>query len=443
MKTFLLNLKIRYKIALWYSVISLLFIILGFKFYSLLSSYQKKHEEISAIIRFEGTIKNAKYIVRAEMQTAASLVNAENNKQINDWWNEHQNLQKTFNNGFSSLKEFATINKKENYENQTNEISKILSEIDDTYQKIVASSFEKIYQLKTDKLEQANTETMALDTVQSLDAIMKMNLDLSTGQQTAKEAVLAEMKQLLTYIDFTGFEIIKKFDATTKITESLSTDYERTINEESSKSILNTIVFLFLIFLIILSISVYISNLFSSLLTKINDILVQLSQGELQHSIQIETTDEIGTMSLSLNKLVEGLQRTAEFSIQIGVGNFESEYAPLGENDVLGNSLLNMRKSLQTSLRESEKRQLEDELRNWATEGIAKAWISNITDPKDTATGIGTFAGFQSLAAMVASSLAGLLWFWFGVKTAFLATSVVTVLVIIYFALAIKVNTNK
>jgi len=78
-----------------------------------------------------------------------------------------------------------------------------------------------------------------------------------------------------------------------------------------------------------------------------------------------------------------------------------------------------------------------------ATEGIAKAWISNITDPKDTATAIGTFAGFQSLAAMIASSLAGLLWFWFGVETAFIATSVVTVLIIIYFALAIKVNTNK
>jgi len=78
-----------------------------------------------------------------------------------------------------------------------------------------------------------------------------------------------------------------------------------------------------------------------------------------------------------------------------------------------------------------------------ATEGVAKAWISNITDPKDTATAIGTFAGFQSLAAMIASSLAGLLWFWFGVGTAFIATSVVTLLVIIYFILAMKSNTNK
>lgn len=78
-----------------------------------------------------------------------------------------------------------------------------------------------------------------------------------------------------------------------------------------------------------------------------------------------------------------------------------------------------------------------------ATEGIAKAWISNITDPKDTATAIGTFAGFQSLAAMIASSLAGLLWYWFGVEVAFIATSAVTLLVIVYFTLAVKININK
>jgi MFS family permease len=73
-----------------------------------------------------------------------------------------------------------------------------------------------------------------------------------------------------------------------------------------------------------------------------------------------------------------------------------------------------------------------------ATEGIAKAWISNITDKKDTATAIGSFAGFQSLAAMIASSLAGFIWFWLGAEAAFISTSIVTVLVIIYFVFIIR-----
>lgn len=75
-----------------------------------------------------------------------------------------------------------------------------------------------------------------------------------------------------------------------------------------------------------------------------------------------------------------------------------------------------------------------------ATEGIAKAWISNITDPKDTATAIGSFAGFQSLAAMVASSVAGLIWYNFGAEAAFLLTAIITIFVIIYFLFVFKQN---
>ncbi len=76
-----------------------------------------------------------------------------------------------------------------------------------------------------------------------------------------------------------------------------------------------------------------------------------------------------------------------------------------------------------------------------ATEGIAKAWISSITDKKDTATAIGSYAGFQSIAALVASSLAGVIWYNFGAEAAFISTSVVTVGVVIYFLFFVKLKT--
>jgi MFS family permease len=54
-----------------------------------------------------------------------------------------------------------------------------------------------------------------------------------------------------------------------------------------------------------------------------------------------------------------------------------------------------------------------------ATEGIAKAWISNIADRKYSATAIGTFTGFQSIATLIASSVTGLLWFAAGPEITF------------------------
>jgi len=70
-----------------------------------------------------------------------------------------------------------------------------------------------------------------------------------------------------------------------------------------------------------------------------------------------------------------------------------------------------------------------------ATEGISKAWISNISKKKDTATAIGTYSGLQSICAMLASSLTGVLWYSLGAATAFIVTAIVTIMVIVYFLL--------
>jgi len=72
-----------------------------------------------------------------------------------------------------------------------------------------------------------------------------------------------------------------------------------------------------------------------------------------------------------------------------------------------------------------------------ATEGISKAWISNITDKKDTATAIGTFSGLQSICTMLASSLTGFIWFQFGALFAFILTGIVTLFVAAYFLIRI------
>jgi MFS family permease len=68
-----------------------------------------------------------------------------------------------------------------------------------------------------------------------------------------------------------------------------------------------------------------------------------------------------------------------------------------------------------------------------ATEGISKAWISNIADKKDTATAIGTYTSFQSICTMFASSIAGLVWFQFGANVTFVLTGFVSLSLVIYF----------
>lgn len=67
-----------------------------------------------------------------------------------------------------------------------------------------------------------------------------------------------------------------------------------------------------------------------------------------------------------------------------------------------------------------------------ATEGIAKAWITNISEKKNTATAIGTYTAFQSFATLIASSIAGVIWFAFGASATFLLSGVVSLAISIY-----------
>lgn len=77
-----------------------------------------------------------------------------------------------------------------------------------------------------------------------------------------------------------------------------------------------------------------------------------------------------------------------------------------------------------------------------ATEGISKAWISNIVDKKEVGTAIGTYSGFQSICSMIASAMTGVIWFKFGSNAAFVITGIAALLVTIYFIFIGKINSN-
>jgi MFS family permease len=76
-----------------------------------------------------------------------------------------------------------------------------------------------------------------------------------------------------------------------------------------------------------------------------------------------------------------------------------------------------------------------------ATEGIAKAWLSNAVSKSETATAIGTYSGLQSLCTLLASSLAGLIWYHYGPTATFVLTGAATVSCLGYF-LVMKVGSK-
>lgn len=100
--------------------------------------------------------------------------------------------------------------------------------------------------------------------------------------------------------------------------------------------------------------------------TYLKNIVVKLGRGELvEEKNKKFNNDEIGDMAVAMDNLVNGLKATTTFAENIGNGNYQTEFKPLSEHDVLGNALINMRDNL-------AKVAEDDKKRNWATEGLAK-----------------------------------------------------------------------
>ena len=69
-----------------------------------------------------------------------------------------------------------------------------------------------------------------------------------------------------------------------------------------------------------------------------------------------------------------------------------------------------------------------------ATEGITKAWITNMAGHSNTATAIGFYTSCESICTLVASILAGLLWTGFNSSLPFIVTAIAGATVFLYFS---------
>ena len=75
-----------------------------------------------------------------------------------------------------------------------------------------------------------------------------------------------------------------------------------------------------------------------------------------------------------------------------------------------------------------------------ATDGVSKAWITNIAHNKNTATAVGFYTSCQSICTLGASTIAGFIWENLGSSYTFSITSGIAVLVIIYFLFSLRKN---
>ncbi|UII25531.1 Cache 3/Cache 2 fusion domain-containing protein [Fulvivirga maritima] len=126
-------------------------------------------------------------------------------------------------------------------------------------------------------------------------------------------------------------------------------------------------------------ISIFVNRQMAPLLV-INEQLHRVSQRKDVEPLTMDREDEIGTINNSLNQVIAGNESTTKFAEAIGEHKFDVEFKALSEEDVLGQALLGMRKSLKASAEENKQR-------SWINQGH-NLLNSIIRANQDTITGL-------------------------------------------------------
>ncbi len=114
-----------------------------------------------------------------------------------------------------------------------------------------------------------------------------------------------------------------------------------------------------------LLIAFFINNVIAKPIVKLTEVVDTLGKGEVPETVDYKKNNEIGDILKSVNNLTEGIKSYTSFATSVGEGKLNSEFEKLGENDVLGTSLIDMRDNLQKIAEEERKRA-------WSTEGLAQ-----------------------------------------------------------------------
>jgi len=145
------------------------------------------------------------------------------------------------------------------------------------------------------------------------------------------------------------------------------------ITVESRKAMQNTILASLLGIIALGFVLFLISKSITEPIIKTTNVLNDLALGDIDRNkkLSIESGDEIELMAKSVNKVIDGLNLTENFAREIGQGNLDAEFKLLGDNDILGISLIEMQKSLKHAKQLEIERKEEEQKQNWATQGMA------------------------------------------------------------------------
>jgi HAMP domain-containing protein len=374
MMSFIQNLSIRAKLISGILSIILVFLVLMFIQFRTVEHIDINQKIIASAEKSLRYAHQLSMISQAEMQNLLEILQTDEISAVETFSKSHTVNQKEIQNLYIEL--FSEIKlifpdamgmervKAVNYlnESQTN-LSNVLSPY-----------FESVVILKTEQLKKGDKIDYRSQNRNDSASNSDVGILLIETQETFGVDRSVQLQKLFRFYKQNHEQLnVQLKELNTLIGEVLISSSNVVVDKNQNLKLLNTIFFIIAIIAVSI-IYIGVSNTIARPLSSLETMVAKLSRGELPEHTIINSNDEIGKISQALNSLTDGLIKTSEFASEIGRSNFTSIYEPLSNKDVLGNSLLEMRKSLQAASEEEGKRKIEDQERKLDNGRACTVW---------------------------------------------------------------------
>jgi len=197
---------------------------------------------------------------------------------------------------------------------------------------------------------------------------------IQTVDQNAFSETLHGKSNTITYTTETGEQVFA-FYGQVKI-DDLGWILVSQIDRSEALSPVRTLAYMILAIGIFLGIILFIiacllGNSLTGRLDFLKDSLDSIYRGNKVRLPADLRNDEIGKSLHAIHEISRRLDASSTFLDEIGKGNTDAHFEVLGEDDQFGNSMISLKENIEQRMSEEEKRQKEDEIRNWSTNGIA------------------------------------------------------------------------
>ncbi|HEY0433722.1 MAG TPA: PAS domain S-box protein, partial [Chitinophagaceae bacterium] len=168
-------------------------------------------------------------------------------------------------------------------------------------------------------------------------------------------------------------------DAIKTIQRRLSRNIQASVMEDYQAAITSqqrTLILLAIAVSAVLAVMFYTAHVLTQILNGLNKAAGKIAVGSTDVKIDRYSGDVIGSLSESIARIDRTNREVAEAADAIGRGNFDVQFEPRGEDDILGNAIVRMKNNLYRFTMEIERNQ--EQFRQVADSAPVMIWM---TDP--------------------------------------------------------------